>query len=108
MTSAAIVFDPNSYEKASSIIAEATTFIHNEIDNLVASVSDYKILGENDILGKIVNQLYRAFMEAFAEIVKGLVDGLLDQAQTLQMVGRLYKDTSDAAEALSALVGKDY
>lgn len=108
MSSAAIVFDPGSYEKAGSIISEATTFIHNEIDNLVASVSDFRILGENDILGKIVNQLYRAFMEAFGEIVKGLLDGLLDQSQTLQMVGRLYEDTSDAAEALSALVGKDY
>lgn len=108
MSSAAIVFDPDSYERAGSIISEATTFINNEIDNLVASVSDYKVLGENDILGKIVNQLYRSFMEAFGEIVKGLIDGLLDQAETLQMVGRLYQDTSDAAEALSALVGKDY
>lgn len=108
MTSNAIVFSPESYARAGDIIGEATTFIHSEIDKLVAAVSDYKILGENDILGKICNQLYRAFIEAFGQIVKGLLDGLLDQSQTLQMVGKLYQDTSEAADALSSLVGKDY
>lgn len=108
MTSQQVVFSPESYARAGDIISEATTFIHSEIDKLVASVSDYKILGEKDILGQIVNALYREFMVAFGEIVKGLVDGLLDQSQTLQMVGQLYKDTQEAAQALSDLVGKDY
>lgn len=108
MSSQAVVYSPESWSRAGDIITEATTFIHAEIDKLVAAVSDYKILGENDILGQIVNQLYRAFMEAFGEIVKGLVDGLVDQSETLQRVGRLYQDTSEAAASLSSLVGKDY
>ena len=62
----------------------------------------------DDTLGQIVNQLYRVFIEAFREIVHSLVDGLIDQSETLRQVGELYQNTSEAATALSSLVGKDY
>ena len=48
------------------------------------------------------------FIEAFREIVHSLVDGLIDQSETLRQVGELYQNTSEAATALSSLVGKDY
>lgn len=103
-----IVFSPESYRKAGSIIEEGTQFIKAQIDQLIDSVTDFKILGENDTIGQIVNQLYRVFIEAFREIVHSLVDGLIDQSETLRQVGELYQNTSEAATALSSLVGKDY
>ena len=103
-----IVFSPESYKKAGSIIEEATAFIKAEIDKLIDSVTDFQVLGTNDTIGKIVNFLYRVFIEAFREIVHGLVDGLVDQSETLRQVGELYQNTSEAAKALGELVGKDY
>lgn len=103
-----IVFSPESYRKAGGIIEEATQFIKAEIDKLIDSVTDYNVLGNNDTIGKIANQLYLVFIEAFREIVHGLLDGLLDQSETLRMVGQLYQDTSEAATSLASLIGKDY
>ena len=103
-----IVFSPESYSKASGIIAEATEFLKNEIDTLLNSVTDFQVLGTNDTIGKIANEIYRAFIEAFREIIHGLIDGLVDQAETLRLVGELYQNTSEAATSLAALIGKDY
>lgn len=103
-----ITFSPESYKKAGGIIEDATQFIKDQIDSLLDSVTDFQVLGETDIVGKIVNFLYRTFIEVFREIVHGLVDGLVDQSETLKRVGELYQNTSEAATALGALVGKDY
>ncbi|WP_408647221.1 YbaB/EbfC family nucleoid-associated protein [Tessaracoccus coleopterorum] len=103
-----IVFSPESYRRAGGIIEEATRFIKDEIDRLLDSVTDFQLLGTNDIVGRLANELYRAFIEAFRQIVHGLVDGLLDQSETLRMVGDLYRDTSEAATSLASLIGKDY
>lgn len=103
-----IVFSPESYRKAGGIIEEATQFIKAEIDKLIDSVTDYNVIGNNDTVGRIANQLYQVFIEAFREIVHGLVDGLIDQSETLRMVGELYQNTSDAATSLASLIGKDY
>lgn len=103
-----IVFSPESYKKAGGIIEEATQFIKDEIDKLIDSVTDFEALGTNDTVGKIANQLYRVFIEAFREIVHGLIDGLVDQSETLRQVGELYQNTLEAASSLAALIGKDY
>ncbi len=103
-----IVFSPESYKKAGGLIEDATSFIKEEIDKLLDSVTDFQILGTNDTVGKIANELYRIFIEAFREIVHGLIDGLVDQSETLRKVGELYQNTSEAASSLAALVGKDY
>ncbi len=103
-----IVFSPESYLKAGGMIEEATRFIKDEIDKLLDSVTDFQLLGTNDTVGRIANELYRAFIEAFREIVHGLVDGLCDQSETLRRVGELYRDTSEAAASLAGLIGKDY
>lgn len=103
-----IVFSPESYAKAGSIIEDATKFIKDEIDKLFDSVTDFQVLGNNDTIGKIANQLYRIFIEAVREIVHGLVDGLIDQSETLRKVGELYRDTAEAASSLASLIGKDY
>lgn len=103
-----VVFNPESWSKAGSIVDDAGAKIKAEIDKLFDQVTDYQVLGENDMIGKIVNFLYRTFIEVVREIVKGLVDGVLDQSETMKQVGKVYQDTSEAAQSLAALVGKDF
>lgn len=104
----AIVFSPESYLKAGDLIEEGTAWIRDQIDQLLDSVTDFDALGTNDIVGRIANQLYRVFIEAFRQIVHGLVEGLVDQSETLRRVGELYRDTSEAATSLASLIGEDY
>ena len=90
------------YAKTNPLVkAKDEKGIKDEIDKLLDSVTDFQLLGTNDTVGRIANELYRAFIEAFREIVHGLVDGLCDQSETLRRVGELYRDTSDAAASLA-------